>query len=145
MHSQGHRYHTALYQPAVTKCPGEHTQYTGTYLSRKITSLTKRKSQLHIRCAQIYLDPQFSSAAQLCLTLWDPMYCSTPGFPVQDQFTEPTQTHVHWVSDAIQSSHPLSSPSPPSSIFTSIRVFSNESFLHISQILEFHCQHQSFQ
>ena len=81
----------------------------------KSFQLTKscRKSQLHIRCAQIYLDPQFSSVAQLCLTLCDPIDCSTPGFPVQDQFTEPTQTHVHWVSDAIQPSHPLSSPSPP--------------------------------
>ena len=101
------------YHPLVTKCPGEHTQYTGTYLPRKLLQLTKncRKSQLCIRYAQIFLDPQFSSVAQLCLTLWDPMDCSTPGFPVHDQLTEPTQTHVHWVSDAIQPSHPLSAPS----------------------------------
>ena len=56
---------------------------------------------------------QFSSVAQLCLTLWDPMACSTPGFPVHHQLLELAQTHVHWVSDAIQPSHPLSSPSPP--------------------------------
>ena len=56
---------------------------------------------------------QFSSVAQSCLTLWDPMNCSTPGLPVHHQLPEFTQTHVHRVSDAIQPSHPLSSPSPP--------------------------------
>jgi len=56
---------------------------------------------------------QFSSLTQSCLTLCDPMDCSTPGFPVHHQFLEFTQTHVHWVSDAIQPSHPLLSPSPP--------------------------------
>ena len=55
----------------------------------------------------------FTSVTQLCLTLCDPMNCSTPGFPVHHQLPEFTQTHVHWVSDAIQPSHPLSSPSPP--------------------------------
>ena len=56
---------------------------------------------------------QFSSVAQSCLTLCDPMNHSTPGLPVYHQLLEFTQTHVHWVSDAIQPSHPLSSPSPP--------------------------------
>ena len=56
---------------------------------------------------------QFISVAQPCLTLCDPMNCSTPGLPVHHQLPEFTQTHVHWVSDAIQPSHPLSSPSPP--------------------------------
>ena len=55
---------------------------------------------------------QFSSVAQLCPTLCDPMDCSMPGFPVNHQLLEPTQTHVHRVGDAIQLSHPLSSPSP---------------------------------
>ena len=55
---------------------------------------------------------QFSSVAQLCLTLCDPTECSTPGLPVHHQLPEFTQTHVHWVGDAIQPSHPLSSPSP---------------------------------
>ena len=54
---------------------------------------------------------QFSSVAQSCLTLCNPMDCSTPGLPVHHQLTEFTQTHVHQVSDAIQPSHPLSSPS----------------------------------
>ena len=55
------------------------------------------------------------------------MDCSTPGFPVYHQLPELTQTHVHLVGDAIQPSHPLSSASPPRTIFPSIRVFSNES------------------
>ena len=56
---------------------------------------------------------QFSSVTQLCLTLCDSMDCSTPGFPVHHQLLELAQTHVHRVSEAIQPSHPLSSPSPP--------------------------------
>ena len=56
---------------------------------------------------------QFSSVAQLCPTLCDPMNCSTPGLPVHHQLPEFTQTHVYRVSDAIRPSHPLSSPSPP--------------------------------
>ena len=56
---------------------------------------------------------QFSSVTQSCLTLCDPMNRSTPGLPVHHQLPEFTQTHVHLVSDAIQPSHPLSSPSPP--------------------------------
>jgi len=55
---------------------------------------------------------QIRSVAQLCLTLCDPMNRSTPGLPVHHQLPEFTQTHVHQVSDAIQPSHPLSSPSP---------------------------------
>ena len=56
---------------------------------------------------------KFSSVAQSCPTLCDPMNRSTPGLPVHHQLLMSTQTHVHWVSDAIQLSHPLSSPSPP--------------------------------
>ena len=55
----------------------------------------------------------FSLVTQLCLTLCNPMDCSTPGFPVHHQLPEPAQTHVHQVGDAIQPSQPLSSPSPP--------------------------------
>ena len=57
---------------------------------------------------------QFSSVAQLCPTLCNPMNRSTPGLPVHHQLLESTQAHVHWVGDAIQPSHPLSSTSPPS-------------------------------
>ena len=56
---------------------------------------------------------------------------STPGLPVHHQFPESTQTHVHWVSDAIQLSHPLSSPSPSALNLPNIGVFSNESTLRI--------------
>ena len=59
------------------------------------------------------LTHKFSAVAQSCPTLWDPTDCSTPGLPVHHQLSEFTQTHVHRVSDAIQPSHPLSSPSPP--------------------------------
>ena len=73
---------------------------------------------------------QLSSVTQSCLTLWDPMQ-STLGFSVHHQLPELTQTHAHWVGDAIQSSHPLSFPTLLSSIFPSIRVFSSESVLCI--------------
>ena len=63
--------------------------------------------------AQLSPSVQFSSVAQLCPTLCDPMDCSTPGLPVHHQLPEFTQIHVHRVGDAIQPSHPLSSPSPP--------------------------------
>ena len=59
------------------------------------------------------------------------MNCSTPGLPVHHQLQEFTQTHIHQAGDAIQPSHPLSSPSPPAPISPSIRVFSNESTLHM--------------
>jgi len=63
--------------------------------------------------------------------LFDPMDCSTPGFPVHHQLPELAQTHVYWVGDAIQPSHSLSSPSPPAFNLSQYRVFSSESFLRI--------------
>ena len=63
--------------------------------------------------AQISISDQIRSVAQSCPTLFDPMNCSTPGLPVHHQLLEFTETHVHRVSDAIQPSHPLLSPSPP--------------------------------
>ena len=77
------------------------------------------------------LSVQFSSVAQSCPTLCDPMNCSTPGLPVHHRLQEFTQTHVHLVSDAIQSSHPLSSPFPPAPIPPSMRVFPSESTLYM--------------
>ena len=73
----------------------------------------------------------FCSVAQSCLTLCDPMDCSTPDFPVLYRVPEFAQTHVHWVGDAIQTSYPLSSPYPPTFNLSQDRVFSNESVLHI--------------
>ena len=74
---------------------------------------------------------QFSSVDQSCLTLCDLINGSTPGLPVHHQLPEFTQTHVHRVGDAIQPSHPLSSPFPPAPNPSSIRVFSNESTLRM--------------
>ena len=65
------------------------------------------------RVPKLNLTVQFSSVAQSCLTLCDPMGCSMPGFHVHHQLLELAQIHVHRVGDAIQPSHPLSSPSPP--------------------------------
>ena len=63
-------------------------------------------------CAYILSD-QIRSGTHSCTTLCDPMNCSTSGFPVHHQLPEPAQTHVHGMGNAIQTSHPLSSPSPP--------------------------------
>ena len=71
------------------------------------------------------------SLGRVQLFEWDPMNRSTPGLPVHHQLLEFTQTHVHRMGDAIQPSHPLLSPLLLHSIFSSIRVFSNESVLHI--------------
>ena len=90
---------------------------------------------------------QFTSVAQLCLTLCDPMKSSTPGFPVYHQLPEFTQTHSHQVSDAIQPSHPLSSPSPPDpspSQYQSLFQWVNSSH-EVAKVLEFQLHHQSFQ
>ena len=73
----------------------------------------------------------FSSVNQLCTTVCDPMNHSRPGLPVHHQLPEFTQTHVHQVGEAIQPSHPLSSPSHPALIPISIGVFSNESTLRM--------------
>ena len=74
---------------------------------------------------------RLSSVAQSCPTLCDHMNHSTPGLPVHRQLPESTQTHVHWVGDAIQSSHPLSSPYPPALNLSQHQGLSNESALHI--------------
>ena len=90
---------------------------------------------------------QFSSVAQLCPTLCDLMDCSTPGFPVLHRLLEFGQTHVHWVSDAIQPFHTLSSPSPPAlNFFQHQGLFQWFNSLHqVAKVLELQLQHQSFQ
>ena len=70
---------------------------------------------------------QFSSTAQSCPTLCDPMNRSMPGFPVHHKLPESTQTNIYWVGDAIQPSHPLSSHSPAAINLSQIQVVSNES------------------
>ena len=78
----------------------------------KNTGLGTVKPELVSTLPWVAASVQFSSVAQSCLTLCDPMNRSMPGLPVHHQLLEFTQTHVHRVSDAIQPSHPLSSPSP---------------------------------
>ena len=90
---------------------------------------------------------QFSSVAQLCPTLCDPMNCSTPGLPVHHQLLEFTQTHVHRVGDAIQPSHPRSSPSPPApnpSQHHSLFQWVNSSH-EVAKVPEFQIWHHSLQ
>ena len=90
---------------------------------------------------------QFSSVAQSCPTLCNPMDCSTPGLPVHHQLPEFIQTHAHWVSDVIQPSHPLLSPSLPAfNLSQHQALFQGVSSSHqIAKVLEFQLQHQSFQ
>ena len=90
---------------------------------------------------------QFSSVTQLCPITCNPMDCSMPGLPVHHQLLKFTQTHVHWVGDAIQPSHPLSSPSPPAfNILQHEGLFKWVTFSHqVTKLLEFQLQHQSFQ
>ena len=91
---------------------------------------------------------RFSSVQSLNhVRLCDPMNHSTPGLPVHHQLLESTQTHVHWVSDAIQPSHPLSSPSPPALNLSQHQGrFQWVSSSHqVAKVLEFQLQNQSFQ
>ena len=112
---------TSLICIGQAQCGGDKT-----YEKRK----SRQTETSHLRSAHPCVSLHFASVAQSSLTLCDPMDCSTSGFPVYHQLLEPAQTHVHWVSDAIQPSylcHPLLLPS----IFPSIRVFSNESAIRI--------------
>ena len=102
------------------------------------------------KCVSMPIHPffsQFSSVTQSCLTLCNPMDRSTPGLSVHHQFPEFIQTHVHWVGDAIQPSHPLSSRSPPAFNLSQHKgLFRWVSCLHqVAKVLEFQLQHQSFQ
>ena len=95
----------------------------------------------------LFSSVQFSSVAQSCLTLCEPMNRSTPGLPVHHHLPEFTQTHVHRVGDAIQPSHPLSSPSPPAPNPSQHQsLFQWVSYSHeVAKVLEFQLQHHSFQ
>ena len=87
------------------------------------------------------------SVTKSCLTLCNPTDCSMPGFPVLHHLPEFAQTHVHWVNNAIQSSHPLSPPSPPAfSLSQDQGLFQWVSSLHqVAKVMEHQLQHQSFQ
>ena len=108
-----------------------------------LTYFTKHNTLWVHSCCSV----QFSSVAQSCPTLCDPMNLNMPGLPVHHQLLKFTQIHVHRVSDAIQASHPLSSPSPPApnpSQHQSLFQWVNSSH-EVAKVLEFQLQHHSFQ
>ena len=107
-----------------------HSVLQGIWWDRSLDSWMFLGTDLMISILQ-FSSVHFSSFTQSCQTLCDPMNCSTPGLPVHLQLLELAQTHNLRVSDAIQPSHPLLSPSPPTFNLFSIRVFSNESALPI--------------
>ena len=117
----------------VRSCNGGKTVFPKTVLGELDIHLPSNEAQL-------------SSVTQSCLTLWDPVGCSMPDLPVHHQLPEFTQTHVHWVGDVIQPSHPLLIPSPP--IFNLSQhqgLFKwGSSSHHVAKVLEFQLQHQSF-
>ena len=97
----------------------------------------------------VYYHPasvQFSLVAQSCLTLCNPMDCNMLDLPVHHQLMEFTQTNVHWVGDAIQPSHPLSSPSPPTLNLSQHQGLFKwiSSSRQVAKVLEFQLQHQYF-
>ena len=110
------------------------------------THSTRRPGSLHTLQTSSS-SVQFNSVSQLCPTLCDPMDCSTPGFLVLRHSSEFAQTHVHRVGDAIQPSHPLSSPSPPTFNLSQHQgLFQWVGSSHqVSKVLKLQLQHQSFQ
>ena len=122
--------------------------YTKTQFGGKFHTLgTQNPKMTDLEDAVYLVSFQFTSVTQSCPTLCDPMDCSTPGFPVHQQLPELAQTHVHWVGDAIQPSHPLLSPSPPAfNLSQHWSLFQWVSSLHqVTKVLECQLQHQSFQ
>ena len=112
----------------------------------KVTKASAGEIHFSIQSTQ-FSSVQFSSVAQLCPTLCNPMNCSTSGLPVHHQLSESTQTHVHWVGDAILPSHPLLSPSPLALNLSQNQSLSQRvsSSHQVAKLLEFQPQHQSFQ
>ena len=108
--SPGRRNGNPLQYSCLGKCHGQRYLVDSCPWGHKELDTTERQCNAKMLT---WLSVQFSSVAQSCLTLCDPMNCSMPGLPVHHQLLEFTQTHVHRVRDAIQPSHPLSSPSPP--------------------------------
>ena len=108
-----------------------------------ITWKSKDEGKELLRAQCLFTSVQLLSPVQLC----NPMDCSTPGLPVHHQLPEFTQTHVYWVGDAIQPSHPLSSPSSLTPNLSQHQgLFQRVSSSHqVGKVLEFQLQHQSFQ
>ena len=129
----------------LLQCPGR-TGFLG-HSSKILLILLMLLKSFLMRKGQFKSSVQFSSVAQSCPTFCDPINFSMPGLPVYHQLPEFTQTHVHRVSDAIQPSHPLSSPSPPApnpSQHQGLFQWVNSSH-EVAKVLEFQLQHRSFQ
>ena len=136
--------------PGSGKSPGEGNGYPLQYSCLEnpmnrgawratVQGVAKNQTWLNDKPFLSFPSFQFSSVAKSCPALCDPMDCSIPGLPVHRQLLEPTQTHVHWVDDAIQPSHPLSSPSPPAfSLSQHQGLFQGVSSSHqVAKVLEF--------
>ena len=110
-------------------------------------SYVKKYMSMSLAYFIVIFSVQFTSVAHSCPTLCDPMNWSTPDLPVHHQLLEFIQTHVHRVGDAIQTSYPLSSPSPPTFNLSQNQGLSHGvSSLHqVAKVLELQLQHQSFQ
>ena len=134
--------------PGLGRSPGEGKgypfQYSGLENSRDCIVHGVVKSWTWL--SDFHFQLQFSSVAQSCPVLCDPMNRSMPGLPVHHQLPEFTQTHVHQVGDAIQPSHTLSSPSPAPNPSQHQGLFQWVTSLHeVAKVLEFQLQHQFFQ
>ena len=129
---------------AIEKEPPSDTK---TWMDPQGMMLCEKKANLQRLWTVWFHLYQFSSVAQSCLTLCDPMDCSMPGFPVHHQLPEIAQTHVHRVGDAIQPFHPLSSPSPSAFNLSQHQgIFQWVSPLHqVAKAKVLELQHQSFQ
>ena len=133
----------------VSQNPSECVSWCITLMRDSSLPCRNRKhSQLWVTIKDFFFfSHQFSSVTQSCPTLCDPPNRSMPGLPVHHQLLEFTLTHVHWVSDAIKPSHPLSSPSPPApnpSQHQSLFQWVNSSH-EVAKVLELQLQRQSFQ
>ena len=129
--------------------PADYWRRTQKYLGAQVVALLPLSDKVSVLEKQSHRNflssVQFSDS--VLLTLCDPIDCSMPGLPVHHQLPKFAQTHVHWVGDAIQLSHPLSSTSPPAFNLSQHQgLFQWVSSLHqVVKVLEFQVQHQTFQ
>ena len=149
------KWHSVQFSSVAQSCPTlwpHELQYTRPPGPSPTPRVYSNSSPLNLGEAHPLMKINFAfhcccSVAQSCLTLCDPIDCSTPCLPVHYQFLEFTQTHVRWVGYAIQPSHPLSSPSLPTFNLSQHQgLFKWVSSSHqVAKVLEFQLQHQSFQ
>ena len=121
----------SLITARLVYCPNGSPHHSTVGLIFAITGLILEANHTGLLICHYKISIQFSSVAQSCPTLCNPMNPSTPGLPVHHQLPEFTQTHVHWVGDTIQASHSLSSPSPPAHNTSQHQSLLNESTLRM--------------